>query len=216
MTEQTVTTTAVGQTSAPPDQVGVQFAANAVEPSVAAARRSVAEQAAALREALADAGVPDDRVRTEKFNIHRQRPGEPRTHDDGGDDAEEYEATESIGVTLHDLDRLEGVLSGGVDAGVQVADVTFTFRTGTHRELQREAIADAVETARAKASAAAAAEGVAVGEVRSIVTDDGSRPRRTGSGGAPLSMDTSGSVESGPIDVDVRVEVEYGLVEASE
>lgn len=216
MTERTVTTTAVGTASGRPDQVNVSFAANAVELSVAAARRSVAEQAAALREAVADAGVPDDRVRTEQFNIRRHRPGDTRHGGDDGDDAEEYEATEKVGVTLHDLDRLEEVLSGSVDAGVQIGDVTFTFRTGTHRELQREAVADAVATAREKASAAAAAEGLVVDGVRSIVTDDGSQPRVTRSGGAPLSMDTSGSVESGPIDVDVRVEVEYGLVEASE
>jgi uncharacterized protein YggE len=44
------------------------------------------------------------------------------------------------------------------------------------------------------------------------VTDDGSRPRRT-SAGQQLAMDTaeSGSVDSGPIEIQVRVEVEYEL-----
>lgn len=208
MTEQTVTTTAVGRTSAPPDEVDLQLSATAVEPDVAAARRAVAEQATRLREVLDEAGVPGEQVRTDRFQIRR----EPDRGNRPDPEERPYQATERVAVTLLDLDRLGEVLSAAVDeAGVEVGEVTFTFRTGTRRELQREAIADAVETARGKAEAAAAAEGAALDGVRSIATDDGSRPRRTESGGAYLSTDTSGSVESGPIEVTVRVEVEYGL-----
>lgn len=206
----TITTAAVGRTSAPPDEVSLQFSANAIEPDVTSARRSVAEQAAILRQVLDEMGIPDDQIRTDRFRI-RQRPpdrGEPSEQDQ-----QPYHATETISVTLHDLDRLGEILSAAVDqAGVEIERVAFTFRTATERELQRDAIADAVETARKKATAAAAAEGMAVGDVRSIVTDEASRPRRT-SAGQQLAMDTdeSASVESGPIEIQVRAEVEYEL-----
>lgn len=208
----TITTAAVGRTSAPPDEVGLQFSANTIEPDVTSARRSVAEQTTLLRQALDEMGIPDDQIRTDRFRI-RQRIPDREEHAE--QDQQPYHATETISATLLDLDRLGETLSAAVDqAGVETEGVAFTFRTATQRELQREALADAVETARKKATAAAAAEGMAVGDVRSIVTDDGSRPRRTGAG-QQLAMDTaeSGSVESGPIDIQVHVEVEYELSE---
>lgn len=213
MAEQTITTTAEGRASAPPDEVDLQFAANAEEPDVASARRAVAERTTQLRHVLDDAGVPADQVRTSRFRI-RQRPPEHGQQPD--QDSRPYRATETVSVTLHDLDRLGAVLSAAVDeAGVEVEEVAFTFRTETRRELQREALADAVTTAREKADAAAAAEELTVEGVRSMVTDDGSRPRRT-SAGEQLAADTAeaGSVESGPIEVTARVEVEYGLSDA--
>lgn len=73
---------------------------------------------------------------------------------------------------------------------------------------------DAVVTARKNATAAAAPEDVTVGSVRSMVTDHVSRPRRLRAGRA-VAMDSaeSGSLESGPIEVSVGVEVEYRLEE---
>ena len=209
MTTQTITTAAVGRASAPPDEVDLRFSATAIEPDVISARRTVAEQATLLRQVLDETDVPEDRIRTDQFRIRQRSPdrGSPSTQD------QPFHATERISVTLLDLDRLGETLSAAVDeAGVEIDEVGFTFQTETQRELQREAIADAVETARKKATAAATAEEMTVGDLRSIVTDDGSRPRRT-SAGQQLAMDTaeSGSVDSGPIEIQVRVEVEYEL-----
>jgi uncharacterized protein len=112
-------------------------------------------------------------------------------------------------------DVSEVAVSAAVDeAGVEINEVAFTFQTETQRDLRQKAIADAVVTARKNATAAATAEDMSVGSVQSIVTDPGSRPRRLRAGQA-LAMDTteSGSVESGPIEVSVSVDVEYRLEE---
>lgn len=213
MSEHTITTTATGRASAPPDEVDITFSASALEPDVTGARRAVAEQATLLREALDAVDVPDEQVRTVRFRIRQRSPDRGEHPEDA---PQPYHATETIGVTLLDLDRLGETLSAAVEqAGVEIDEVGFTFRTETRRALQREALADAVETARNKAVAAAAAEDLALGEVRSIVTDDGSRPRRT-SAGRQLAVDTteSGTLESGPIDIQVRVEVEYDLCDS--
>lgn len=51
-------------------------------------------------------------------------------------------------------DPLADVLTAAVDdARSEIDGVTFTFQTETNRELEREAIADAVATARQKAEA---------------------------------------------------------------
>lgn len=159
---------------------------------------------------LEDLGVPAEQCRTDGFHI-RQRPPDPGSH--SAADPRPHPATETVRVTLFDFTLLTEALTGAVDrAGVEIRDVTFTFRTATQRELQREAVTDAVEAAREKAVAAAAAEGLSVGSARSIVTDASHRPRQSG---AALARDTaeSGSVTSGPLDVQVRVEVEYELIE---
>ena len=110
------------------------------------------------------------------------------------------------------MTRLGDVLSAAVDeAGVEIDEVAFTFRPETRRTLQREAIADAVDEARKKAAAAAEVEGLTVDGVRSIVTDEQNRIRRTSAAMRSGATAESGSVESGPIDVAVRVEVEYCL-----
>ena len=229
MDEPTITTSAVGRASGRPDRVDLQFAATATEPDVAGARRTVAERAAGLREVLDDVGVPEDQVRTTGFRINRPPPnrgggaggggaggsGASAGGGAGGDDPADrpHEGTETVQVTLYDESLIEPVLSGATeDAGVEIRDVTFTFRTETRRDLQREAVADGVEAAREKAAAAAAAEGSAVGDARSIVTDGRSGPQRV-QAAQTLSMDTSagGSVESGPIDVTVSVEVTYEM-----
>lgn len=213
MNDRTITTTAVGRTSGQPDEVTLRCSANAVEPDVASARRTVAELATRLREVLDGVGIPDERVRTERFRL-RQRQPHPR--EEPVDEDLPYRATETIAATLHDLDLLGSTLSGLVArAALEIDEVGFGFRTETYRSLEREAIADAVGTAREKAHAAAAVEDLEVGDASSLRTDVGSTPRRTEAGSRLKSAaaDESGSVESGPLEVEARVEAVYELVE---
>lgn len=209
MVDATITTGAVGHAQAQPDEVALQFRAHAVEDDVNGARRAAAEQAARLRSVLADEGVSQKDVRTTGFGVSRRPPGHPEA---ASSDAASrpYEGRERISVTLHDLDALGDVLAAAVEvAEVEVQGVQFGFRTETERGLQRDALADAVATARTKAEAGAEAEGLAVGDVRSMTTESGSRPVQS----AALGMDTEASngPESGPINVAVNVEVEYEL-----
>lgn len=214
MDDPTITTSAVGRASGRPDRVDLQFAATATEPDVASARRTVAERATALRAVLEDVGVPAERVRTTGFRINRPPNRGPGPEREDPEDRP-FEGTETVQLTLHDESLIDPALAGATeDAGVEIRDVTFTFRTATHRDLEREAIADAVEAAREKAAAAAAAEDASVGDARSIATGGGSGPRRV-KAAQSLAMDTaeSGSVESGPVEVTASAEVEYELVE---
>jgi uncharacterized protein YggE len=215
MVESSITTGAVGRTRAPPDEISLQVRARSVEEDVNDARRGVAEQAARLRSVLEDEGVPGEEVRTIRFDVSQRKPRYDRDADDP--DWNPYEARETVGVTLRDVDALGDVLSAAVEvAEYEIESVTFGFRTETERELHRDAFADAVTTARKKAEAAADAEGLAVGDVESMTTDDRSHPRRTGTGLQGLSDTSStGSPESGPIAATANVEVAYELVEKS-
>lgn len=214
MSDRTITTTVMGEASAPPDEAGVQVTASASAPDPSAAREAVAEQVASLNEVLKEVDVPEDRIRTERFRIERERsdrkPGGPPDGGARSDRDPPYRAIQHIGITVRELDRLDGILSAAVDrAGVGVDRIDFGFRTDTRRELQQEAVADAVNAARRKAATAAREAGSRLGDAVSIVTDDASNPSRSlemASGDA-----SSQSVASGPIDTQVRVEVTYEM-----
>lgn len=212
----TITTAAVGETRAPPDEVGLKFSTRAVEPDVTSARREVAERSSRLRAALEDTGVPDEVIRTEQFRVSQRHP-DPRFERSSERDPDElpYVAVEHVGVSLRDLDSLGQVLSAAVDdAEAEIENVIFTFRTETMRELQQEALSDAVTTARKNAEAAAAAEGLELGDVRWMSTDEGRHGQRPMSGQQlVLDSESGGAPSSGPIDVHARVEVEYELCE---
>ena len=214
MADPTLTTSAVGRTKAPPDEAELRFEASAVESDVTGARRAVADRAARLRRVLGETGVPDERVRTTQFRVQRRSPN---PHDRQQDpESRPFEATETVSVTVRDLDALGTVLAAAVDeADAEIGDVTFTFRTETKRKLEREALEDAVDTARGKAEAAASAEGLTVGDVRSMTTDSrsSSRARQTGTGLGAQLQESGSAPTSGPIDVTVTVEVEYELLQ---
>lgn len=213
MAEQTITTAATGRASSVPDQADLGFSAKATAENAADARQAVAEQAGQLRQGLEDVGIPEEQIRTYRFRVRQRDPDRRGPNEEADPEAEPFDATESIRVILFDLDRLGDTLAAVDQAGVEVDGVDFTFQTETHRALQREATEDAVQTARKKAAAAAAAEDLTVGEVRSIVTDDATSRHRARSTQLSASRQEAGAVQSGPIEVNVAVEVEYGLRE---
>lgn len=130
--------------------------------------------------------------------------------------ARPFKVIETVSVALDDLDALGDLLAAADDADAEIDGVTFTFRTETRRELEREAVADAVTTARRKAEAAAAAEDATVGGARSMTTEDRSSVRQSGAGlGAGGTEQSRSAPASGPIDVVVGVEVQYELLDAT-
>lgn len=172
------------------------------------AHRTAAEQATHLRQVLDGVDVPE---------IGSERANSASTPQNRGNQPEQgprpYRTTETTDVTLRDLDRLGDVLSAAVDeAGVEIDEVAFTFRTEARRALQCEAIADGRRCG--------AEEGNRGGRGRE--PDCRRRPvdcdRRAGANSTDVRRpttagDTSESegVESGPIDVSARVEIEYWL-----
>ena len=145
-----------------------------VEPDVASLQFTVARQAKQPKDAfrethqavkgvrayLSQAGVGDvasSRItlsRTFEYVNQRQQPTG-------------YSANVSFNVVLSDLDRMEEVLAGVVDAGVtEIGSVE--FRTARLKEFRAEAHRRAVAAAREKAAIYCQAAGVSLGAVVSL------------------------------------------------
>jgi uncharacterized protein YggE len=130
-----------------------------------------------------------------------------------------YSASVSFNVVLTDLDRMEEILAGVVDAGVNEIGLV-EFRTTRLKEYRAEARRRAVAAAREKAEIYCRAAGVSLGAVVSL--EDVNPGVLRGSGESHTSSEAS-SDDAGPdralapgsIVVGAAVSVVFGLSAAS-
>jgi uncharacterized protein YggE len=201
----TIVTGATGSATGDPDRAEVAVTAEHAAADARTASEAVADRASAVRDALADLGVADDRVRTTRYDVReRHRGGEPSREP-------EYRARHTLAVTVDDVDAAGNVVDATVEAGAtRVDSVEFTFSDDRRRELRSRALADAMTKAREQAAAIADSEGFEVRTVEHVETqgDQGPRPQREA-----LAADAAGgdgtAFESGPVEVTARVEVTY-------
>ena len=202
----TVTVGASASVEAAPDLTVVRVAVEATAESAEEARSTVAAAAERMRAALRDAGVPDENVSTEAFNVYPQYDYSDETRELVG-----YRAVHAYRVEVAP-DRAGEVVDLAVGNGAtSVYGVSFELSDQARQDLREEALTAAVENARADAETVAAASNASLGDVRSISTSDG------GDGGPiPFAEDrgaggASTVVEPGTVRVTASVTVVYDL-----
>ncbi len=200
--QRTVTTSVTGRASHEPEQATVTVSATGRGPDAETAREAAVEQAAAVRDALAD--VAHERVRTTGFQTRRRPPHR--------EEQPPYQGVESLAVDADPADG-DSVVVAVTGAGATVDEVAFSLAAATRRETRRRALSDAMASARRQAETVAAAEGLAVGAVRDATAGD---VRSPGRGVALQASEDSGSAadfQPGPVEITADVEVVYALVE---
>lgn len=208
--DRTITVSATGDAEADPDKVVVRVAVTHTADSATAARKAVARNVSDLRAALADVGVGDDQIRTVDYNLYRDEEKREPTRKTDEDSAVVYRASHELAVELTNVDRAGTVIDTAVDSGAsRVSNVRFTLTESTRKELQREALEDAMEGAAAKAGTIAESADLALGDVRSVTTVERTvRPYRVeASAGLAAGGDTE--VSAGPVTVTTSVTVTY-------
>lgn len=125
-----------------------------------------------------------------------------------------YMVSRQIEVELHDLDKLGALMERAVDAGVnQVGDPQLDSSRRT--ELEREAMAKAVEDARLNADALARAAGAKLGAVRSL-SGSGSAPPvpmyRATMAMADAKAAPEATYQAGAMKFSANVNAEYDLL----
>ncbi|WP_248897070.1 SIMPL domain-containing protein [Haloplanus halobius] len=201
-----------GSADAEPNQAVLQVAVVATAPDAATARQRLAENTSRMRDALQGIGIDDEHIRTERYDIYRDRTP-PR--EEGEEPPVRYRASHDFEITVDDPDRVGTVLDTAVQNGAtEVNDVTFTLSSDRRRQLEQQARSAAMADARAKAEMLASTENLTVTGVDVI---------RTTSGDSPLPVDeyaaatatpapTAGAasdIESGPVTVRTTVRVVY-------
>jgi hypothetical protein len=197
----TISTAGTGQVSAEADLAVVSVAVTARADSADDARGQVADGVASVREALADAGLPEDAVTTAFFSVRPSDDDEDRVPDS-------YRATHALRIET-DPARAGEVVDLAVGNGAtEVNGVQFTLSDETRDELRAEALAQAVERARADADAVAVAANLELTGVRSISVGTDRSP---GPFYAETAADRGGqtSFAPGPVTVSASVSITY-------
>jgi uncharacterized protein len=158
-------------------------ASEALDATGAAARRIV--------QALRGAGIAREDIRTEQVSLY------PRTTDDGRT-VIGYSASISVYVTVRDLDKAGRVVDAAVKAGANEVSGP-ALRVADSRTQYRDAVAAALDDARAHAEALAAKAGLTLAAPIAIVENGG--------GGPPLPVYEQTAT------LDAAVEIEPGVSE---
>lgn len=207
----TITVVGEGKASAPADMAVVFMGVQVSDPDVKVATDNAAQQMQAVLTALEAAGVASTDIQTSYYNVYVDRPYGP----DGPSSEAVYQVSNTMQVTVRDLDNITEILGAAIEAGANSIN-SIEFRLSDPEELRSEARANAVANAEAHATEIADLNGLAVGEVLQLseVVDSGAyfvseqsyaSAKGIGAGGA-------GPISPGQVDVSAQLQVVYAIV----
>jgi uncharacterized protein YggE len=191
-----------------PDVASLQFAVSRQAKKPREAFRETREAARGVRTYLVQAGVGD--VAASRISLQQTHEYSGGKHHPTG-----YLARVGFHVVLTDLDRMEEVLAGVIDAGANEVSAV-EFRTSRLKEHRAEARRRAVDAAREKAENYCRAAGVSLGAVVYLEDVNPDVLRGTGEGhtSTETPLDDAGAARAlapGSIVVGAAVSVTFAL-----
>jgi len=207
----TLSVSGQGEVRGEPDRAFVTLGVEARSPKMETARAQVTRTVEAVLKLTQDLKIDPKHVHATRINIQPEYnwDGQARERTLLG-----YMVARQVQVELRNLDQLGALLEKAVDAGVnQVGDPQLD--ASRKRELEREALAKAVEDARMNAEAVARAAGVRLGGARTISAQSVSAPQPIAyrmAARAEAAPGAEGSYQNGEITFNASVQVEFDLV----
>ncbi|MEF8757149.1 MAG: SIMPL domain-containing protein [Halobacteriales archaeon] len=208
----TIQVAATGSTETQPDKALVRVSVEASADDPSTARNRLAANVSQMKDALADAGIDDSRIRTTDFDLRERRERQPRESE--GEPDTEYRASHRFAIEVDDVDRVGEVVDVAIDNGAtNVDDVRFTLSDERREELRTEALETAMSDARQQAETIASSADLEIGGVHSASTTDVHVPTRRVT--MEAAADGGGtSFNSGPVSVTATVSVTYNATDA--
>ena len=160
----TVAVAGRGEVTAQPDIAFLTLGVEARDPSMAAARKSVSDTVSRVLALCKDLGIDSSLVGATRLQV---QPDYSWNEQQRKRVLEGYVVSRQVRVELRDLEKLEPLIERAIDTGVnQTSDPTLD--SSRRKELEREALARAVEDARLNAETLARAAGMGLGPVRRL------------------------------------------------
>jgi uncharacterized protein len=208
----TITVSGQGEIRAEPDKAMLQLGVESRKPTLEAARADVAKAVEAALKLTRDLKIEQKHVRTTRLNVQPEYnwDNEARERNLIG-----YYVSRTIEVDLRDLEKLGQLLERAVDIGInQVSDPQLD--SSKRRDLEREALAQAVQDARLNAEAVAKAADARLGPPRTISANSGfvppPVPMMRGKAMAMEAADSAQSYQTGQMGFTATVQVQYDLI----
>lgn len=202
-----VTVSGSGSVFGEPDVALITLGVDANAESVGDAREQAASSMDAMLNALKDGGVAENDIQTQRFSVQPQ-------YDFSGNKQELIGFTVSNIVTakVRSIDDTGDLVDAAVTAGGNLARVeSLSFTIDDPSALEEQARRDAMAEARSKAETLADAGGIELGAPISISETGGPTPIPFAAGELRQAADTSTPIETGQLEVQVSVQVVYGL-----
>lgn len=204
----TITVVGIGRASATPDIARVTVGVDVVNASLSKALTEVNTKTSAVIAQLKKQGIEDKDIRTVDFNVFPQQAYGPN----GPGPITGYRVSNSVRVTIRDLDKAGSILEQAVNAGANTVQ-GLTFTIDDPKPVETEARVSAIQDARFKADALAQEAGATVGQVINISEVQMGGPFPLNQPAAMSAQGGGGGVEIAPgmQDVSVQVQVTYEL-----
>lgn len=207
----TIAVSGQGEIMAEPDRAFVTLGVEARKPALEAARIEVARTVDALLKLTRELQIDPQHVRSTRITVQPEYNWDNATrerHLIG------YLVSRQVEIDLRDLEKLGRLLERATDLGAnQIGDPRLD--SSKRRELEREALAKAVEDAKANAEAVARAAGARLGAVRTISANSGFTPPPVPMRVKAMAMEASDAAQSyqpGQMTFTGNVQIEYDLV----
>jgi uncharacterized protein YggE len=200
-----ISVSAQGSVTVKPDVAYVQLGVETMDPDAGKARTANNEAMAKVLAAIKGFGISEDDVTTTNFNIY------PR-YDDKGEKITGFTVTNNVSVKVKDLDKLGDVLTAASEAGANTAG-GISFDVQDRTAAYNQALAQAMEKAKARADVMAKACGVTLGKAVTINESSSySGPTYAAAEDAMYSKAAGVPVSGGTLDVTASVSVVYEIV----
>jgi uncharacterized protein len=209
----TVSVQGQGEVQAEPDRAFITLGVESRKLKLEEARGDVARAVDAVLKLTRDLKIDQKLVRSTRVNVQPEYNWDNNARERN---LIGYFVSRQIEIELRDLEKLGQLLERATDLGVnQLGDPRLD--SSKRRELEREALAKAVEDARANADTVAKASGGKLGSARTISASSGFVPppmpmARMKVAMAAEAADASQSYQSGQMSFTGTVQIEYDLI----
>lgn len=202
-----------GEVQAEPDQAIVTLGVESRKLKLEEARAEVTRTIEAVLKLTRDLKIDQKYVRATRINVQPEYNWDNTARERN---LIGYFVARQVEVDLRDLDKLGALLEKATDLGVnQLGDPRLT--SSKRRDLERDALARAVQDARLNAQAIAQAAGAKLGAARTISASSGYVPMPMMMRAKTMAMsaesnDAAQSYQSGQMTFNGNVQVEYDLI----
>ncbi|PKL58253.1 MAG: SIMPL domain-containing protein [Methanomicrobiales archaeon HGW-Methanomicrobiales-5] len=196
-----------------PDRAQVTFSVQTENPDVKIAQQDNAVRMANVINALVAVGIPRDALKTTGYNIYPVYEDYSKSVID--QKIRTYQVTNTLTVTLHDVNRTGDVIDVAVANGInQASSIQFLLSDEQSQVLRTEALKKAVSRARADADTVAGALGTSIIGVQSADISGGYSPvlfenYQYAGGDALMKSATPTPIQPGDITVSAQVSITY-------
>ena len=209
-TSRTLSVAGTGQAFLVPDIAYIYLGVHTEMPSASEAVTANNTQTEKMISALTDFGIDAKDIRTTNFSIYPFDKYDPLTGTPTGE--KYYSVDNTVYVTVRDLDTLGDLLDTVVSAGANTVN-SIQFDVANKDAALKQARADAITDAKAKADELSATAGVQLGEIQSLSFLD-SQPfpafEGKGGGGGEAAAATV-PIQPGQLTFTVTVNVTYEI-----